>query len=286
MALEMSVGDDPFDHCLRRPAAVIADAIEAHGVAELGIGALDRDFHLAREVGKVRDIAGLDAESGNFAARHPAPDEDVRGQRHLMLLGAAEDVAVIAVLDEDVGQAGGVAEAVDVVSDGRRDAEAVAEIALAVDELAMQPGGGRQVQVGLDELPARNMPLAALDELPDPREEIGTHALDDLVEPGFAAGEDELRVFVAPVGGRGHRRQRLVGAGLPAPQPHGIDMGVADHVDAHDGSDVAGNGKVHPFTAPAVRAPMIRRCRTRKTTTAGTIERTLAAARICVEVWL
>jgi hypothetical protein len=41
-----------------------------------------------------------------------------------------------------------------------------------------------------------------------------------------------------------------------------------------------------PFTAPAISAPMMNRCSTRKTTTAGTMEMTLAAARICVEVWL
>ena len=41
-----------------------------------------------------------------------------------------------------------------------------------------------------------------------------------------------------------------------------------------------------PFTAPAISAPMMKRCSTRKTTTAGTMERTLAAARIWVEVWL
>ena len=41
-----------------------------------------------------------------------------------------------------------------------------------------------------------------------------------------------------------------------------------------------------PFTAPAISAPMMKRCSARKTITAGTMERTLAAARIWVEVWL
>ena len=59
-----------------------------------------------------------------------------------------------------------MAEAVDVVADGRRDAEAVAEVALAVLDLAVQAGGGRQVQVGLDELAAGDLPLAALDQRP------------------------------------------------------------------------------------------------------------------------
>ena len=120
----------------------------------------------------------------------------------------------------------------------------------------------------------------------DAREEIGAQPLGLLVEPGLAAGEDELGVFVAAVGHRGHGRQRLVGAGLPGPEPHRVDVGVGDHVDAHRIRRWKRGGRRQPFTAPAISAPMMKRCRTRKTMTAGTIESTLAAARIWVEVWL
>ncbi len=134
---------------------------------------------------------------------------------------------------EDVGEARGVAEAVDVVAGGGREAEAVAEVALAVLDLAVEAGGGGEVQVGLDELAAGDVPLAALDQGADAGEEVGAQALGFAIEPGLAAGEDEVGVFVAAVGHRGHGRQRLVGAGLPGPEPHRVDVGVGDHVDAH-----------------------------------------------------
>ena len=81
------------------------------------IDALDGDLHLAGEVGEVGDVAGHDAEGDDLGAARALPEEDVGRQRHLMLLRAAEDVGRIAVLGEDVGQARGVAEAVDVVAD-------------------------------------------------------------------------------------------------------------------------------------------------------------------------
>ena len=233
VAVEVAVGEDPFDHRLRRAAAVIADAVEAHGVAERRVGALDGDPDLAGEVGEVGDVAGDDAEGDDLAAADALPDEGVGGQRHLVLLGPAEDVGGVAVAGEDVGQRRGVAEAVDVVADARRDAEAVAEVALAVLDLAVEAGGGGQVEVGLDELAAGDVPLAALDQGADAGEEVGAQPLDLGVEPGLAAGEDELRVLVAAVGHRGGGGERLVGAGLPAPEPHRVDVGIRDHVDAH-----------------------------------------------------
>ncbi len=134
-----------------------------------------------------------------------------------MLLGPAEDVPGVAVLDEDIGQARRVAEAVDVVGGDRRDPETIAEVALAVNQLAVEAGRGRQVEVGLEELSAGDVPLAALDELADALEKVGPDALGLLVEPGFAAGEDEFGIFVAAVGGRRHGGERLVDPRLPRP---------------------------------------------------------------------
>ena len=233
VAREVVVGEDPLDHRLRRAAAVVADAVEAHGVAEGGVDAVDGDLHLAGEIGEVGDVAGLDAEGGDLGAAGALPAEDVGGEGDLVLFGPAEDVGLVAMFEEDVGQARGVAEAVDVVADPGRDAEAVAEVALAVDDLAVQVLGGRQVEVGLDELAAGDVPLAAFDQAADAGEQLGVEAFDLPVEPGLAAGEDELRVFVAAVGHRGGGGQRLVGAGLPRPEPHRVDVGVGDHVDAH-----------------------------------------------------
>ena len=144
VAVEVAVGEDPLDHRLRRPAAVVADAVEAHGVAERRVGGLDRDAHLAAEVGEVGDVARDDAEGRDLGAARALPDEGVGRERDLVLLRAAEDVGRVAVAREDVGQARGMAEAVDVVADGRADAEAVAEIALAV----RSGGAGRRRWAG------------------------------------------------------------------------------------------------------------------------------------------
>ena len=92
VAVEVAVGEDPLDHRLRRPAAVVADAVEAHGVAERRVGGLDGDPHLAAEVGEVGDVARDDAEGRELGAAGALPDEGVGRQRHLVLLGAAEDV--------------------------------------------------------------------------------------------------------------------------------------------------------------------------------------------------
>ena len=89
---KLAVGEDPFDHRLRRAAAVVADAVEAHGVAERRVGALDRDPHLPGQVGEVGDVAGDDAEGDDLAAADALPDEGVGGKRHLVLLRPAEDV--------------------------------------------------------------------------------------------------------------------------------------------------------------------------------------------------
>ena len=68
------VGEDPLDHRLRRAAAVVADAVEAHGVAERRVGGLDGERDLAAEVGEVGDVAGDDAEGDDLAAAGALPD--------------------------------------------------------------------------------------------------------------------------------------------------------------------------------------------------------------------
>ena len=228
-----SVGDDPFDHRLRRTAAVIADAVEAHRVAELRVGVFDRDLDLSGQLGEIGDVAGSDAESDELAAAYALPDERIGGERNLMLLRPPEDVAGVAVVGEYVGQARRMAEAVDVVADGRRHPEPVAEVTLPVDDLSAKTHFGRQVEVGLDELAAGDVPLPAFDEFPDAGEQIRANLLHLLVDPCLAAGEDELGVLIAAIGRRCHRRECLIRAGLPGPQPDRVDMRIADHMDEH-----------------------------------------------------
>ena len=150
-----------------------------------------------------------------------------------MLLRPPEDVAGVAVVGEYVGQARRMAEAVDVVADGRRHPEPVAEVTLPVHDLSAKTHFGRQVEVGLDELAAGDVPLPAFDEFPDAGEEIRANLLHLLVDPCLAAGEDELGVLIAAIGRRCHRREGLIRAGLPGPQPYRVDMRIADHMDEH-----------------------------------------------------
>ena len=149
----------------------------------------------------------------------------------------------------------------------------------------MKAGGGRQVQVGLDELAAGDVPLAALDQAADAGEEVGAQLLGLLVEPGLAAGEDELGVFVAAVGRRG-----IVASASSAPacqgHSHTGSIWALPIMWTRIGTSRIEGAAASSFTAPAISAPMMKRCSTRKTTTAGTMESTLAAARIWVEVWL
>ena len=160
----VTMRDDPLDHRLRRTAAVIADAVEAHRVPDRGVRAFDRDLHLPGQLGEVCDVAGSYPKGGDLPAFDAAPDEGVGRKRNLVLLRPTKHVAGITMLDEDIGKARGVAEAVDVVADRRRDPEPFAEIALPVRDLAVKPGFGRQVQVGLQELAAGDVPLPALDD--------------------------------------------------------------------------------------------------------------------------
>jgi hypothetical protein len=135
------------------------------------------------------------------------------------------------VTREDVRQGRRVAEGVHVVAHLRAHPETVPEVALAVEDLAVQAHERGEVHVRLDVLAARDVPPAALDQPPHPLEELGVDTFHLLEEPRLPAGEDELGVLVAAVRGGAERGQRLVDPGLPGPQPHGIDMGVANHVN-------------------------------------------------------
>jgi hypothetical protein len=106
-----------------------------------------------------------------------------------------------------------------------------------VDDLAVEAHGRGEVDVGLDVLTPRDVPLAALDEPPYPPKELRVDPLHLLVEPRLPAGEDELRILVAAIRGGTERGQRLVNPRLPGPQPHGVEVGVSYHVDYHEKTD-------------------------------------------------
>src|SRR5215212_7412685 len=145
-----------------------------------------------------------------------------------------EYVPHVTVACEHVRQGRRVAEGVDVVAHFRAHPETVLEIALAVEDLAVQAHESGEVDVGLDVLAARDVPPTTLDEPPHPLEELRVDPLHLLEEPGFPAGEYELRVLVAAIRRGTERGQRLVHPGLPGPQPHRVDVGVSYQVDYHE----------------------------------------------------
>src|SRR5215216_890150 len=148
-----------------------------------------------------------------------------------------EDVALVTVARQHVRQGRRMAEGIHVVAHLRAHPETVPEIALAVEDLAVEPHERGEVDVGLDVLPSRDVPLAALGEARHPLEELRVDPLHLLEEPRLSAGEDELRVFVAAIRGGTERCQRFVHPRLPGPQPYWVDVGVSYHVNDHPGKD-------------------------------------------------
>jgi hypothetical protein len=253
-AVDAGVLEDPLDVRPRRPAAVVAHAVEAHGVPERGIHLGERGAHLLAEVVRARHVARDDAKAEDLRAAAAAPSERGRGQRDAVAVRAVEDVRVAALLCQQVGQRGRVTEGVDVVGDGRREPEALGEVAPTVTELAPPALRRRQVRVGLDDHRAGDVPLPAAHERVHPLRELGLEARDPAVQPRLPAREDELRVLVAAVGGGAERRERLVHAGRPAPQPDRVDVRVPDHVQ-----DRGCRGRRHPLSAPPRNAPTMKR---------------------------
>jgi hypothetical protein len=271
----VAVLEDPLDVGARRPAAVVADAVEAHRVPDRRVGRLGGEQHLPAQVAAARHVARDDPEREHLAAPGAAPVERGRRQGDLRRVRAVEDVGLHALRGEQVGQRRRVPERVDVVGHPRRRAEALREVAAPVAQLAPPALGGRQVGVGLDDHPARRVPAPGRDELVHARRQLRVDPLDPAVQPRLAAGVDQLGVLVAAVGRRPEARQGLVDPGGPAPQPHGIDVGVAHHVDHHR------NGP-YPLSAPATKAPTMNLCSATKTTITGRIARMPPAARMPV----
>ena len=222
-----------------------------------GIHRGERRAHLLAELVRARHVARDDAKAEDLRAAAAAPAERGRGQRDAVGVRAVEDVRVAALLRQQVGQRGRVPEGVDVVGDGRREPEALGEVAPAVAELAPPALRRRQVRVGLDDHRAGDVPLPAAHERVHPLRELGVQPRDPAVQPRLPAREDELRVLVAAVGGGAERRERLVHAGRPAPEPDRVDVGVADHVE--DRARSARGGRRHPLSAPPRNAPTMKR---------------------------
>ena len=124
-----------------------------------------------------------------------------------------------------------VPERVDVRAGRRDDPERVAQVALAVERLPHERLAAGDVAVRLDP-PAADRPGSG------PRRSArGSRSksarvalLDPLEEERRVAGEDEVRVLVHPVDRRLEGGAHLLVALRPLPQPHRVDVRVADHV--------------------------------------------------------
>src|SRR5215211_5346008 len=102
-----------------------------------------------------------------------------------MRTGTMKDVPHVTVARQDVWQGSRVPEGIDVVANLRAHPETVPEIALAVEDLAVQAHDRGEVDVGLDVLASRDVPLATLDQPPHPLEDLGVDPLHLLEEPGL-----------------------------------------------------------------------------------------------------
>ena len=113
-----------------------------------------------------------------------------------------------------------------------RDPEAVAQVALAVERLPDERLAAGDVAVRLDPPAADHLPAALGDPRADPLEQLrGRSPRPTRRRATESQREDEVRVLVHPVDRRLERRAHLLVALRPLPQPHRVDVRVADHVD-------------------------------------------------------
>src|SRR2546421_9914795 len=141
-----------------------------------------------------------------------------------------------------------MSETVDVVARLGQAAEALLEVALAVESLPDQGFPARDVAVGLDPPSTDEMPAALFHAAADLGEHQWIGALDPFVVACRAGGVGEILELRHPVERGAEGGSDLVKA-LPAgPQPGHVQVRVADHVRPAGG----GGGRVRAGSADAV----------------------------------
>jgi hypothetical protein len=146
--------------------------------------------------------------------------------------GAQEHVRVHPLLGEDLRQLRVVPERVEVRAGRRLHAEDVAQVALAVEAVAHVRLAGGHVAVRLEPPAADHLPAAVGDPLADALEERRIGLAHPFEEDNRVAGEDEVGVLLHTVDRGLEGGAHLLVALGPLPQPHRIDVRVADHVQA------------------------------------------------------
>jgi hypothetical protein len=172
-----------------------------------------------------------DAEGQDAAAVRALPPEELFRQSLFVRAGPHKDIGLETALLEHLGQGACMAEAVHAVSHGRLHAQSLAHVSLAEKDLAHDRLALGQVHIGLDDHAINDVPASLLDQRQNLGEEPGILLLDPFVDLRLAAHEVEIGVFAKPIGRGKARGQRLGPPFGPAPQPHRIEVRLADHVD-------------------------------------------------------
>src|SRR5215217_944724 len=232
----------------RRPAAVIPDAVEDGPLPGFVRERRDRLVDVLADVVLRRAVLVRDPVGEHARAVGRLPPEDGRLERLLLRPRPQEDVRVAAALGEDLRNRRVVAEGVEVRARRRGDAELLLQVALPVQRLADERLAARDVAVRLDPPPADDLEPAVGDARADLLEQLWVALLHPCEEERRVHREDELGVLVEALDRRPEGRPHLLIALWPLPQPHRIDVRIADHVK-HPSAHAA----AHSSTCSSVR---------------------------------
>ena len=212
-------------------AAVVADAAEAHDVADRRIDGGDHPFEVAGKVFGGGAVTLENAGGQQFRAVRGAPAEEFARQCFFLRGGAHHAIVDDPGFAGEVRQESAVAEAVHIVAGPDFDAEFFPEIRSA--ELVVPAVGfrRREIAVGLDVPAADHVETSGGDMAAQPLERGGIVPLDGLIEPRFAPGEVDFRVSVQQVAGGPGGGEGFVDALFQPPEPDRVEMGIEDDVN-------------------------------------------------------
>ena len=217
------------EHSARGSAAVVANAVEIHHVAQTRrVGARNRE--VAREPHGIQIVVGVIVrEVGeHLAAIGRLPPEELEGELiGVVPRGFLRDKVIHAGALVDLRQLPGVAKRIGIPADADVDAVLLLEPALANENAAHLGFAVGHVQVGLDPHAAYDLPAAFLDALLDLVVHLRIFFRDPLV-----VGRGRLRVGVVRIlvhqlqSGAEGALDHVDGFG-PRPEPCGVDVRVA-----------------------------------------------------------
>ena len=212
-------------------AAVIAHAVEGHD------GMPRRFLHVQsvlNALGHVAEAGGVavDAEGSHLRAVRRFPHKGGEGNFAVFAhFRPLHDVMIYTGVAEKHGQGGGVAEGIHIIAGFHGYAEFLAEIALAQKQLPGEGFAGGHVAIGLNPHAAHDFPAALAHPFLNFPEHVRIDFLHPLVITGAGGGKDEIGRFPDAVQGGTEGGQNLLHTLLPMPEPDGVDMGVADHMN-------------------------------------------------------